>query len=120
MDIVKIDVEYYELEVLLGSSEIIERKKPMILVEILNYENLIRQFPRMSERINPKHGDQIESLLISKGYYSYQLLDEGVKRIDSVSNNYDHRNFLFIPFRKDGLIPYTEFGKVFQNKKLIA
>lgn len=116
-DLLKIDVEYYELEVLLGCSEIISKKKPMILIEILNYENLVSQFPKLAERINPDHGNQIESLLISEGYYSYQLLDEGIKRLDSVSVRQDLRNFLFIPFLTDEFITYTDFERVFKNRK---
>jgi methyltransferase, FkbM family len=54
-DVIKIDVEYYEMNVLCGASKIIEQHKPIILIEILQYDALVNQFDAMRDKINPQH-----------------------------------------------------------------
>ena len=94
-DLIKIDVEYYELSVLTGALNILKLKRPMLLVEIILSERLFYYKPEMRGKINELHAIEIESLLKHIGYFPYQILRDGVYRVDSVVNCPDTRDFLF-------------------------
>jgi FkbM family methyltransferase len=96
LDLIKIDVEYYELDVLQGATGILGRDRPLVLIEILHYENLIAQFPGMKERIDPKHSTNIFKLFASFGYTAFAITQEGLKAV-SVSTVLKNRNYLFVP-----------------------
>jgi FkbM family methyltransferase len=74
-DIIKIDVEYYELEVLKGA------RSTLIIIEILQFENLVIQFPYMKGAINKYHASEIFDFLISLNYYCYSIEENGLKYI---------------------------------------
>lgn len=98
-DVIKIDVEYYELEVLKGAEQTIRTKRPLVIIEILQYENLVMQFREMDEKLDRNHANRIFNFFSSLGYYGYSI-DEGciilVDSIDSLAKQ-GNRNFLFIP-----------------------
>jgi FkbM family methyltransferase len=96
-DILKIDVEYYELNVLKGATEILRTSKPMLMVEIILSERLFYYRLGMKGKINERHALEVEELLRSFGYSPYQILSDGIYRIDSVINGPDTRNYLFVP-----------------------
>lgn len=71
LDIVKIDVEGFELNVLKGMDNTIKELKPKILIEILD-KNL---------NSNGNSAEDIYSLLWSYGYKSYRILNNQIEEI---------------------------------------
>ena len=113
-DLIKIDVEYYEPQVLEGAAGILSTAKPWLLLEVLDYSQLVQQFPRMKGMISEDHAYQIESALSSFGYFAYQLQSNGVKLVNSVIGPHENRNFLFAPIRlSNELIPYHTLADSF-------
>jgi FkbM family methyltransferase len=96
-DLIKIDVEYYELSVLKGAHRILTEKKPFVIMEILRYSGLIEKFPEMDGKLQSDHAHQIESLMLSCGYEIYRLEASGIYRINSIFDTEHLRNFLFVP-----------------------
>jgi FkbM family methyltransferase len=107
-DLIKIDVEYYELSVLTGTARLLDQIKPMLLVEILNYDMLVSQHKEMKDKLPADYGERIRLFLASKGYICYSLAKHGIKKhtTDDQSMN---RNFLFMSFDfGDELVLYGE------------
>lgn len=94
-DVIKVDVEYYELHVLKGAIATLTEKKPLLLIEILQYDRLVEQFPEMSEKINKNHASEIQEFLFGLGYFPYAIEKDGIRAIDSVLSKQNNRNFLF-------------------------
>lgn len=116
IDLIKIDVEYYEYEVLQGAVEILSTKQPLLLLEVLNYDKLVGQFPEMEGKLKSNHANQIEKLLSDHGYFAYQLLPDGVKFVTSVSESRAGRNFLFsTKYLSDQLIPYNQLADTYSS-----
>jgi FkbM family methyltransferase len=114
IDLIKIDVEYYEYEVLQGALEILSSKKPLLLLEILNYDKLIEQFPKMENTLDSNYANRLESLLSSIGYYAYQLKPEGVEFVDAIAHAQGSRNFLFAAKLVPGrLVLYSQIAENF-------
>jgi FkbM family methyltransferase len=99
-DLLKIDVEYYELNVLKGSVETLRKCKPLLMVEIILSERLFYYRPAMKGKVNERHAEDVEEFLKSLGYAPYQILKDGIYRVDSVINGPDTRNYLFAPVSK--------------------
>jgi FkbM family methyltransferase len=115
-DLIKIDVEYYEPEVLEGAIQTLRERKPLLLLEVLSYNKLIEQFPEMKDKISPDHERRIQNILSAAGYSAYQLLPTGVKHVISVTEPHERRNFLFAPVMiPDELILYSELSVAFSS-----
>jgi FkbM family methyltransferase len=113
-DFIKIDVEYYELNVLRGALEILDTKKPLIMVEIILSERLFFYRPEMKGQIDEQHAMEVESLLGTYGYHPYHILKDGVYRTDSVINSPDTRNYLFAPKKNDQrFVPFENLTEFF-------
>jgi FkbM family methyltransferase len=97
-DILKIDVEYYELEVLKGAESTLVQKRPLVMIEILQYESLVDQFPEMKEKISKDHADQVFDFLIQCNYYGYSIESNELSLIHSMAGQ-GNRNFIFIPYK---------------------
>lgn len=80
IDLIKIDVENYEIPVFQGAKRILSDFSPVILVEIF---------------VNNDKIDFYESFLKPLGYNCYIILSEGIVKMDSLVNNPDCRNYLF-------------------------
>jgi FkbM family methyltransferase len=104
-DLIKIDVEYYELEVLKGMESTLKNNRPLILIEILQYENLINQFAEMRGKINANQANEVFSFLKSLDYYCYSISSNGLRSIASLKDQ-ENRNFLFLPAKLPN-IQYT-------------
>jgi FkbM family methyltransferase len=98
-DLIKIDVEYYELEVLLGATRILSTIRPLLLVEILDYNALLHHAPKMRGTIDENHAKEIQKVLADLGYVPYGLSKDGIYAVENFIGAHDHRNFLFVPRR---------------------
>ena len=95
-DVLKIDVEYYELEVLKGAEATLQNKRPMIIIELLDYNGLVAQFPGMEGKVDKAHANNIVSFLTDIGYHPYSIGDDGLHVMGEKRNG---RNFLFVPHK---------------------
>jgi FkbM family methyltransferase len=89
-DLVKIDCELLEDAVLRGMSRMLEKEKPVLLVEIL--------FPESEEVGNTgkfSNYHEIESLLKKYGYSFYLINSTALVLVDHLIYNPDCRNYLF-------------------------
>jgi FkbM family methyltransferase len=91
-DIVKIDVEGFEADVILGIETLIESDKPTIICEVLpNYGN--------SESDRYKRQSKLEQLLIKLNYSIYRIDESNVNlvRIDTIGlfDSMEMTNYLF-------------------------
>lgn len=98
-DIIKIDVEFYELAVLQGAMHLLSKVKPLIIMEVLIPEAIERQFPLMKGKLPPHHASRIENLMFELGYFSYEIRKDGVLRVDTIVDGSTGRNFLFAPVK---------------------
>jgi FkbM family methyltransferase len=111
---IKIDVEYYELNVLRGAIQTLQQLKPIIMLEIILYERLIYYRPEMKGRIDESHVPEIEKLLFSLGYRPYLILRDGLYRIDSVFNAPDSRDVIFAPVQiAERFVPFDKMEMLF-------
>lgn len=84
VDLVKIDVEDFEADVLLGMERIIRRDQPFIVCEIL---------PRNREHKNERTRQAIQKL----GYTPYWITDSGFIRVSHFDFERSFTNFLLSP-----------------------
>lgn len=96
-DLIKIDVEYYEYNVLLGAINTLAEKRPIVLIEMLDYASLVSQFPSMSGEIRENHSIDIKKFFEGLEYRCYGLSNQGLVRVTDVSNLSWGRNFVFVP-----------------------
>ena len=87
VDILKIDIEGSELSAIKGGLELIQRNKPIIVVELL------RKWMKPFD----SHPQDVLNLLIPFGYQCFSIADNGLKRIDEVDESTLETNFLFFP-----------------------
>lgn len=85
VDLIKIDVENYELNVFKGAAEILKNSSPVILVEIFVNEDKIDFFERYFKPL---------------GYHFYIILKDGLVRVDNLCTT-SRRTFLFSKRKSD-------------------
>lgn len=95
VDLMKIDVENYELSVFEGSLKTLGKHRPNILVEIFVDPERIAFF-----------GEQLKPL----GYHCYLIGKKGLFLSDSLVDNPDCRNYLFSVHRSP--TPYLSFSEM--------
>jgi len=100
LSLLKIDVENYETFVLQGCLKTLEKFAPIILIEIF---------------VNQEKISFYDDVIKPLGYYCYAISTKGLKRIESLTENSDCRNFIwskgkskneFLPF--DALSSWVE------------
>ena len=94
IDLIKLDVEYYELQAIKGALKTLERYKPVIICEVHIYEVLVNIFPSMENKLDKEASFDMEQLLKSLGYYFYILGEQGILRVETMHVHPDERNFL--------------------------
>lgn len=92
IDLIKIDCEFYELEVLQGMSDVLRNDKPVILMEVLFTEK-----EGMKEKIKKDPHKEIERIMKKNGYFFYTIKRNYLERVDNLEYNEVDRNFLFSP-----------------------
>jgi FkbM family methyltransferase len=80
VDLIKIDVESYELEVLRGAESLLKNNCPVIFCEMF-VDNL--------------RSDFYQNFMRGLGYFCYAILDSGLIRLEELIPNPDCRNFIF-------------------------
>lgn len=109
VDLIKLDVEYYELQALKGAIETLKRQKPVVICEVHIYEVLVDIFPNMKDKLDEDASWEIEKLLKSIGYYFYILGNKGILRVETMHVHPDERNFLCSPYKSEKLfMPYLD------------
>ena len=91
-DLIKIDVESYEIAVWKGMSNTLKEHSPVVFCEIFFEE---------------KRDLFYESFLNEHGYYIYMVIPDGLIRINQLYNNPDGRNYIFS--RKKSVNEYLSF-----------
>lgn len=115
IDLIKMDVEYYEMHVLKGAVETIKKFKPAVLCEISLYEVLAYQQPALKDKIDPAFSEQLENFFKSLGYFMYAIGESGVMRTETVYSHPDNKNFLFSPYQtQERFVPFAN-KKVFEK-----
>ena len=99
VDLIKIDVENYEIEVFEGLSKTIQNYRPIVLCEIFLDDWRIRYF---------------NAFVKENKYCLYQVIDEGIIRLDSgILPNHDGLNYLFAPGATHNVFTsFKEIGKM--------
>jgi FkbM family methyltransferase len=98
IDLIKIDVENYELEVFKGAKNTLKNYDPIIFCEIFVNQNKINFF---------------QEFLQPLGYNCYLILKEGIVRSERLIHNPDCRNYLFSKKKSDEVfLSYKEMDKI--------
>ncbi len=118
IDLIKIDVEYYEEFVLKGAQNLLTQFSPVIICEIFLYEVLAGDKPE-SELVGkiPKHqAINIQNLLKTHNYYFYLIGSRGLLRVNDLMSTPDGgRNYLFSKFESKSLyLPYRDKEGIIQ------
>lgn len=96
IDIIKLDVENYELEVLKGAQKTLAQMAPAIFMEIHLPEVLEEYFKGQAyTSLDKDFPFKIEALLVGLGYHIYSMGKQGVLKVPSVITHPDSRNYLF-------------------------
>ena len=112
IDLVKIDVEYYEFNVLKGAIKTLTEQSPVILCEIFMYEVLAGDKPdsKLVNSISKTQAKDIQEFMSGLGYYFYAVGNRGLLRVDNLLSNADGgRNYIFSNKISENLyIPYND------------
>jgi FkbM family methyltransferase len=96
VDIVKVDVEYYELAVLRGAEETLARHAPVLMCEVFDYEIFSHWHPELAGHISPTQHLEVQELLARHGYTFYYIGNDGLLRVaDLHSSPAGGSNFIF-------------------------
>ncbi len=112
-DFIKIDVEYYEKEVLLGASELLKKHEPLVMCEVLVYDVIKSLYPKLSGNLDPDHSYFIERYFKNLGYFFYLISNEGLMRVETLHGDPDGKNFLFSTRKSsDIFLPFDEIKEI--------
>ena len=99
VDLVKIDVELYEVEVLKGMRRIIERDRPIIFCEIFNDVIRRKLNPALENEIDRGDTEMIASLLSSSGYFFYSITNQGLVEVPHFFFSPMSSMYLLVPIK---------------------
>ncbi len=112
LDLIKIDVEYFELNVLKGASKTLKFLSPVILCEIFIYEVLAGDKPDavLIDHVSKTQASDIQIFMNDLGYSFYYVGDRGLLKVDNLLSNPDGgRNYLFSKYKSENIyIPYND------------
>jgi len=96
VDLIKIDVESYELAVLRGASETLARHSPVLMAEVFNPDVVVGNKPHLRGRLNANTALEVERLLFDLGYHAFAIGQLGVLRVRDLRSIPDGgSNYLF-------------------------
>lgn len=110
LDLIKLDVEYFELSVLRGATKTLDTLSPMVMAEVFDYDVLTGNNPDLRGRIASDNGELIEKFMASRGYAFFAIGERGILRVPTLRGIPDGgSNYLFVknpPERR--YIPYAD------------
>lgn len=116
VDLIKIDVEYYELNVLKGARKTLAETSPVILCEVFMYEVLAGDKPDapLVNSISNSQAKDIQEFLANLNYYFYAIGSRGILRVDNLLSDSDGgRNYIFSKQLSSNLyIPYKNRSEI--------
>jgi FkbM family methyltransferase len=96
VDLVKIDVEYYELQVLRGARKTLARHAPVLMCEVFDYDVFTHWHPELVGKISATQHQDVEELMGELGYNFYFVGKEGLMRVGDLHSNPDGgSNYVF-------------------------
>lgn len=111
IDLMKIDVEYYELNVLKGAIDTLKNLSPVILCEVFMYEVLAGDKPeaQLVGSISKTQARDIQEFMSDLDYKFYAVGNRGLLRVDNLLSGADGgRNYIFSKKTSGDLyIPYS-------------
>jgi len=108
VDLVKIDVESYELAVLRGAEETLAKHRPVLLCEIFDFEVMCHLRPTLEGTIDRDQHLAIEELLRRHGYQFYAIGTWGLLRVDHLNWTDSGCNYVLSPVRTpERFLPWT-------------
>ena len=115
-EIVKIDVELYELQVLQGMKSLMIAKRPVIFCEIFNDEVKRKLNPLLHNELLVGYTAKVHEFLNSVNYSPYAILTDGILRVDSLKLSPASNVYLLLPFQlKHEFYLLTEIGMVLEE-----
>jgi FkbM family methyltransferase len=97
VDLIKLDVEYFELEALRGAVRTLTRFAPVVLAEVFDYEVFTGDMPALRGQIAQDNSRQVEALMSAHGYTFFAIGANGILRTDTLRAVPDGRsNYLFV------------------------
>lgn len=116
IDLIKIDVEYYELNVLKGAFKTLTEQSPAILCEVFMYEVLAGDKPdsNLVGSISKTQAKDIQEFMSELGYYFYAVGNRGLLRVDNLLSNADGgRNYVFTKYISEKIyVPYYSKSEI--------
>lgn len=114
LDLIKIDVDGFELQVLFGNETLIDSFRPVFLFELLMHEVILDSIPRAAKSLRAEHQYELIEWFKKRGYTFYTLSDWGLGRIDSPLVPLFY-NYVASPNSSGPIyISYSETGKMWQ------
>ena len=111
-DLIKIDVEFSELNVLRGAEFILREYGPILFTEIFVDKVKIKLNPELSGILSDTFTQDIEDFLKDCGYYFYSVTNIGILRVTNLFSNPENRNYIMIKFLfKDVFYDFRTFGE---------
>jgi len=116
VDLIKIDVEYYEEFVLKGAKKLLAEHSPVIMCEIFLYEVLAGDKPDspLVNSISKDQADNIEKLMKEYGYNIFLIGSKGLLHVQDLKSTPDGgRNYLFSKVKPaHKYLPYTNKSEI--------
>jgi FkbM family methyltransferase len=97
IDLIKIDVELYELQVLKGMRQILQTDRPVIFCEIFNDVIKTKLNPMLKNEIGEGHTADIAALLRESGYYFYSITHDGLVEVSDFFYSPMSSMYLLVP-----------------------
>jgi FkbM family methyltransferase len=98
-ELVKIDVELYELEVMQGMQSLLTKTRPFLFCEIFNDEVKRRTNPALNGELQTGYTSKVEGFLETMGYYSYSVVPEGILHVDNLRLSHQTAVYLLLPVK---------------------
>lgn len=117
--LIKMDVELYELQVMLGMKHLLTSFRPFIFVEIFNDEVKRKLNPALDAELEKGYTTRVEEFLRSQDYHFYLMVPSGILFVDSLKYSPLSTMYLLLPVKlKQAFYLTEEAGIVLTELKL--